>query len=156
MGRAKPGEARQYLVDIVFTYEGDDCLIWPYARNSAGYGHIAFCGRDSLVHRLACIEENGAAPSGEHEAAHSCGKGHLGCCNKKHTRWATSAENAVDRFTHGTVKFGEKHYAAKLTESDVRFIRQSDLNNTELAAKFDVNRTNILAVRKMKSWRHVQ
>lgn len=43
----------------------------------------------------------------------------------------------------------------KLTEGDVRAIRQSGETNKELAARYDVTAPNIHAIRQRKTWRHV-
>ncbi|MFP5078261.1 hypothetical protein ACLE20_13215 [Rhizobium sp. YIM 134829] len=153
--RAKPGEAAQYLRDVVIPYVGEDCLLWPFARNSAGYGHIWLAGKDQLVHRIACEALHGFSPTPWHDAAHSCGNGHLGCCSPKHLRWATPLENQQEMVRHGRSQQGERHYAAKLTASDVLAIRSSAASSQELADQFGVNRTNIIAIRKRKSWRHI-
>lgn len=43
----------------------------------------------------------------------------------------------------------------KLTESDVRAIRQSGATNKELAARYAVTAPNIYAIRQRKTWKHV-
>ncbi len=154
--RAMPGEATRYLRDVVVIYNEEGCLFWPFARNSAGYGNISINGRNMLVHRIACEALHGEAPTPWHDAAHSCGNGHLGCCSPLHVRWATAKENQTEMVEHGRSQQGERHYAAKLTEEDVRNIRSSTLASSVLAKKFGVERTNIIAIRKRKSWRHVQ
>lgn len=154
--RAKPGEASSYLDDVVLSYDGDECLLWPYAKTSAGYGNIGCDGVNRLVHRIACEKANGAPPSPDHFAAHACGNGHIGCCTKRHVSWKTPAENSADMIAHGNSQQGVRHYGAKLTEDDVRAIRASEEPSPDLAARFGVERTNIIAIRKNKSWRHVQ
>lgn len=154
--RAKPGEAPRYLRDVVLLYEGDDCLIWPYARTGAGYGHLSIDGENILVSRIACEAEHGLSPTPWHDAAHSCGNGHLACCTRKHVRWATPKENQQDMVLHGKSQQGERQHAAKLTDDSVRFIRASKQTNTELAEKFGTSRAAIISARKGKTWRHVQ
>ena len=73
------------------------CLIWPFARNNRGYGVI----NGLLAHRVVCEIVNGPPPSSDHESAHSCGNGHLGCIAADHLRWATHTENMEDMFLHG-------------------------------------------------------
>lgn len=51
-GRPAYRHALRYLQETVLTYEGDDCLIWPYAKTEAGYGHIEIKGRSPIVSRL--------------------------------------------------------------------------------------------------------
>jgi hypothetical protein len=88
------------------SFSGNECLIWPFARNNRGYGRIRKDGIERLAHReMACIAI-GPPPSAQHQAAHSCGNGHLGCCSPRHLRWASNSENQMDRIIHGTSNRG--------------------------------------------------
>jgi hypothetical protein len=155
-GRIPPGEAERYLREVAFQYTGDECLIWPYARNSAGYGHLSLNGRNQLVSRLVCDKVNGWSNLPWDEAAHSCGNGHLGCCAGKHLRWASAIENAADMVAHGNSQRGERMHMSKLTDDAVREIRASTLPRTELAERFGVTPSNISYIKRGKTWRHVQ
>ena len=128
----------------------DECLIWPFARNIQGYGN--FRGRGA--HRVVCELANGVPPTPDHEAAHNCGNGHLGCVTGSHLEWKTRAENMKDKIKHGTSGNGEKNSMAKLTKTDVLFIRKnySKLPLDNLAERFGVHKTNISAVARRKSW----
>lgn len=81
-------------------YVGSGCLTWPFALHRDGYGNLKFDGSTIGAHRLMCEFVHGPAPTGNHQAAHSCGNGHLGCVNPRHLRWATPAENANDKAVH--------------------------------------------------------
>jgi hypothetical protein len=94
----------------------------------------------------------GPPPSPDHEAAHSCGRGHEGCVNPKHLRWATHKENQADKEGHGTILRGEQHPAAKLSEADVLEIRASSDTIANLAAQFDVTPRNIRHIKQHTSW----
>lgn len=50
---------------------------------------------------------------------------------------------------------GEKSSQHKLKEEDVLKIRASNLSSKELGTLYNVNRTNIIAIRKRKSWKHI-
>lgn len=50
---------------------------------------------------------------------------------------------------------GEKSSQHKLKEEDVLKIRASNLSSKELGTLYNVNRTNIIAIRKRKSWTHI-
>ena len=154
-GRTPPGEPLRYLNEVVFAHHGEDCLVWPYARNSAGYGHLIIDGRHTLVSRAVCEHRQGPAPFDDAEAAHSCGRGHLGCCNQDHLRWDTTTGNFADKAQHGTLGNGEAHYAAKLTEADVLAIRASSEPQSAIAKRYGVEQTNISAIKRRKSWKHV-
>ena len=153
-GGTPRGEPERYFREIVLPFVEVECLIWPYARSSSGYGHVRQNGRMQLVHRLACEAIHGSPPTPEHEAAHSCGKGHKGCCNPRHVRWATHAENHEDRLLHGTHNRGERCGAAKLNESDVLKIRalRGKMLQREIAEKFGVDQSQVSNIYRGESW----
>lgn len=134
-------------------YTGDDCLIWPFAKHPDGRAHMK-AGKPA---RIMCGLAHGDPPSRLHEAAHSCGRGHGGCVNPRHLRWATPIENASDKFTHGTVVQGERHWSSKLTEDDVRSIRAQYGAKTmpELAKQYGVRISAIHKIIHRNAWRHV-
>lgn len=77
-------EARRFYRETVLTYEGDECLIWPFSKSDGGYGLLKTNGQHRRVSNLVCREFRGSPPTPKHEAAHSCGHGHLGCVTKRH------------------------------------------------------------------------
>ena len=116
-GRTPVGEPLRYFQETVLTYEGSDCLPWPYTRTKAGYGQVTFSGEQRYVHTLACEHVNGPAPTPKHVASHNCGKGHEGCFNPHHTAWKTRSEDAADRLIHGTHNRGDRHYTKRRLHS---------------------------------------
>ncbi len=146
------GEPMRWLIAHA-AHDSDECLIWPFARFPDGRAHM-HAGKPA---RIMCELAHGAPPTPKHEAAHSCGKAHEGCVNQKHLRWATSKENTADKFLHGTVPCGSALPQAKLTEGDVRAIRQSagEVSPKSLAARFGVGVASISMIINLKTWRHV-
>lgn len=134
--------------------EDGGCLIWPFARHVDGRAKI----NGDMPARQMCEIAHGPAPTPLHEAAHSCGKAHLGCVHPKHLRWATRAENHADKREHGTHLEGEKHYRAILTENDVVEIRRlrRTLSQRRIARRYGVSRSCISGVLGSKNWKHVQ
>lgn len=153
-GVTQKGEAREYFDTVVLHHAGDECLIWPFSRNGSGYGNIGIDGKTYLVSRLVCEEVNGPPPTAEHEAAHSCGLGHEGCCSPQHLNWATRVENQRDRLRHGTSPRGEQCGMAKLTQDDVRQIRamRGEANHAVIADKFGVASSTVCMIQTGKSW----
>ena len=131
-------------------YEGDGCLIWPFARGTNGYAKA----RANPTHAM-CKAVHGQRPSDEHEVAHSCGKGHLGCIHPGHLRWATRRENLADKEIHGTVVRGSAIKNSKLTEGDVATMRRLGWTASEAARAFGVTRATASKAIAGKTWRHV-
>lgn len=148
------GEPRRFYRETVLTYDGDECLIWPFGGLSCGYATLSVDGRSRLVSRLLCEEIYGPPPTPRHEAAHRCGKGHLGCVTRRHLRWATPTENQADKLLVGTDNRGSKCGTSKLTERDVIEIRSLHpaLTHKEIAARFSVARTTITLILTGKNW----
>lgn len=147
--RARGGQARALVQTIIANGPQPHCVFWPYATNSAGYGHIGIKGTNILVSRLVCEGFNGSPPTPRHQAAHACGNGHLGCCNPGCLYWATPRENALDRLKHGTDGNGPNNPAAKLTTEAVIAIRSNPtgLMGKDLAVQFGVSKQQISKIR---------
>ena len=86
------------------------------------------------------ILAHGEPPTPSYEAAHTCGKGHLGCTNPRHLRWATRSENHMDKNLHGTMPKGETHPWARLSDDVIAKIRASKTGMTATAKEFGVSR----------------
>ncbi len=70
------------------------CVIWPYARSHLGYGYVWIGGKMRMVHREILLRATGGRPPLKRaEAAHTCGKGHLGCYSLRHLVWASHKDN---------------------------------------------------------------
>lgn len=134
------------------SYDGDECLIWPFAVNETGRGQVRIKGRTASAPRAMCIEAHGEPPTADHHAAHSCGNGHRGCVNPKHLRWATPAENEGDKRAHGTLRRGDKINTSRLSEDDVRSIRESTESGVALAKRYGVTAAAISSIRTGKNW----
>lgn len=94
-----------------------ECIIPPFALTNNGRWQITYKGKRKLASRVLCTWKHGRAPSKKHEAAHSCGKGHIGCINPNHLEWKTHKDNMRDRYVHKTM-------GHKLNEKLVRKIRK--------------------------------
>jgi hypothetical protein len=72
-------------------------------------------------------------------------------------RWDTSSGNKSDRLDHGTDQLGIKNHQAKLTEDEVKYIRDNPrrFTQTQLARKFKVSRATIQDIIYIKTWKHL-
>lgn len=131
-------------------YDADDCLRWPYGGKGDGYGAV---GRER-AHRIMCELAHGPAPSLEHEAAHSCGMGHIGCVHPRHLSWKTKSENQMDRVQHGTSNRGERSAFNVLSEAQVLEIWSNPNGETAaaLARRYGVAHGTIRSIRAGRSW----
>lgn len=155
-GGISHGEPQRFYKEVVLTYEGENCLIWPYAgtNSGAGYARMMVEGRLKVVSRMVCEDVNGPPPTPGHEAAHSCGRGDKGCVSKSHLSWKTAAENSSDRVTHGTDNRGEKNKVSKLKQSDVLEIIAMKGKESQIvtAKRYGVRQTTISMIQRRKAW----
>jgi len=144
----------EWLHNIAVVYDGDECLLWPFGRNSAGRGATWEPNKGwRAAHVVVCEVYNGPRPTPDHEAAHSCGRGHDGCVTPKHLRWDTHAGNLADKAKHGTLYQGAAHHKAKLSKADAQYIIDSELAGVDLALYFNVSPTAISYIRRGRNWK---
>ena len=148
------GEPLRYFHEVVLAYDGDECLLWPYAKDGPGYAKLWHDGKVRTVSRLVCEHFIGVPPTPAHEAAHSCGKGNLGCVAKRHLRWATPTENHADKVAHGTTNRGERQGASKLTEDQVIEIRAlcGFISQSVIADRFGIDQSTVSDIKRRKRW----
>lgn len=149
-GIATRGEVHVWVRNHV-DFAGPDCLIWPFQR-SDGYAAIRVNGKKIGAHRYMCELAHGAPPFYRAEAAHSCGRGHLGCVNPRHLRWATQSQNCADRIIHGTAFRGSAHPWAKLREEQIPLIRKDPRPPKEIAKTYGVSDDHIRCIKKGQKW----
>lgn len=135
------------------------CWEWTGSRNENGYGQISL-GPGPIVkaHRAAWMVYRGPIPDGI-QVLHHCDN--PPCCNPDHLYLGTPADNSRDRISRGRHRSaplkGSAHPLAKLTEADVRHIR--DLGRPyglhALARLYGINRTTITAIVDRRKWKHV-
>lgn len=148
------GEPAKFLDRIVSAPCADECINWPFSRNAKGYGRHRVNGRRVAAHKVVCEMVNGPQPTKDHVCAHSCGKGHLGCVNPRHLRWATHKENHADRIKHGTSPRGENNGNAKMTEATVRKVKAmlGKATQHQIAEALGVSRSAVRDIKVGKSW----
>ena len=136
-------------------YQGSECRHWPFATNNRGYPQINRKGRRVLVHRIVCTHIHGPAPTAQHEAAHSCGNGHLGCVTPMHLRWATRAENSADMITHGRSTRGRSMAKQPLNEEQViEIFKRANAGESQsgLALEFGISQTGVSKIKRGATW----
>ena len=143
---------RKSFLEMALRYEGDGCLLWPYKTNPQGYVSIRYDGRKETAHRIICRQVNGESPDPKMEVRHLCGV--RACVAPKHLVWGTHKENMNDKVEHGTAPRGANNGHTKLTEADVRWIREFGTNmpRKAVAKMFGVSRHAIGRVVLRRDW----
>lgn len=131
-------------------YQGENCLIWPFARRFSGYGFLMRGGKTVSAHRYICALVNGPDPGG-HEAAHSCGRGHDACVHPRHLSWKTPSQNQRERADGG--KGNRKR--CKLTLDDAAAIRAAAGAEkiADTAKRFNVTQATVRNIQIGKYWK---
>jgi hypothetical protein len=153
-GRTPDGELIRWIHEVAMLHTSDDCLPWPFGTIGNGRAQVRVGGKKVIASRYVCELTHGSPPSAEYDAAHSCGKGHEACVSPGHLIWKTHAENMADRLVHGTLRRGERHGMAKLTEDDVRTIiaLKGDVPPRRLAERYGVSRGTISNIHSGRGW----
>lgn len=149
---ARPGEPLAYLRDHM---RDGCCFPWPYSKDGNGRPKLWYDGALKSACCVACEEVHGPAPSREHEVAHGCGRGDLGCFNVDCLRWATKSENELDKLVHGTGPRGEQNPQNRLTSVNVVEIRcrlRSGETQASIASAFGVGQSTIADINTNRNW----
>ena len=140
----------------------NSCWNWTGAKKPKGYGNVKINGSYLLAHRVAFELVNGEI-LGKFLICHICDN--PSCCNPNHLMLGTTKSNAADMLIKNRQKSktyaarGEKNGHAKLTELDVKEIRERYAagtdNQYELADQFGVTQPAIGCILRRQTWKHV-
>lgn len=140
-----------------YTITSEGCWDFTNVADRYGYPHVndrwfREYGKRT-AHTLAYICWKG--PIGDLWVLHKCDNRR--CINPEHLFLGTAADNNADMMSKNRHKppHGEAHSRAKLTESDVLYIRDSKDTCYTLADKFNVSFSLIAQVRRKVVWKHV-
>lgn len=155
--KAAPGRGLNFLTGLIATQEAG-CIKWPFRSSTKGYGRIMFGGKLTNASRAMCVLAHGAPPDQSLEAAHSCGKGHMGCVNPNHLSWKTGAGNEMDKHDHGTVMRGNRNHKTVLTVPEVKAIKEALSQGQtaySLACRFGVAPGTVGSIATKRSWSYI-
>lgn len=148
----------QWLIEHV-SHEGDDCLVWPYARNPDGRGVAYWNGNATGASRQMCVLAHGEPPSRKHFAMVTCGNGTRGCVNPRHLAWETVKDSGERRPGRGVGLSGERSPNAKLDAATVRAIRRlggkGQFKASEIARMFKISTDAVHDVIKKRRWAQI-
>lgn len=125
------------------------CHVWTGYRMKNGYGLARLRGKQPLAHRVAFYFAHGRWP--EPCALHRCDN--RACVNEAHLFEGTIADNNADMRSKGRQASGERNRHARLTERDVRDIRDARCEDQrEMALRFGVSQSTISRIRCGRTW----
>jgi hypothetical protein len=82
------------------SYDGDKCLLYPFATAANPRGSLRYNFKEMEAHRAMCLMVNKLPDNPKAMALHRCGNGHLGCVTPKHLYWGDASKNAQDAAEH--------------------------------------------------------
>ena len=132
-----------------------DCWVWTGSKDQNGYGMFWFDGRVQRASRVSWQLYNKEQIPTRSNICHRCDN--PSCVNPNHLFLGTYSDNLQDCWDkrRRAAPMGVLNPKAKLTEEQVREIKQSNLTSTELSRLYPVSRQQISYIRHGKKWPHV-
>lgn len=144
------------------------CWAWVGGGKPDGYGAITYNGKCEGAHRVAYVLNKGEIPEGAY-IRHSCDN--KWCVNPDHLLAGTPQDNMDDKVSRGrqskglkhsislkssekkrlSIKYGESHAGAKVSDAQVLEIAQMAANGETqraIAAKFGLTQSGVHVVLK--------
>lgn len=153
-GKASHNEPLRWIKTVALEFDGDDCLIWPFAKLPDGRSALKFRGVSMSASRAVCFLVHGDPPSNEHHACHSCGMGHLACVNPSHLRWGSARQNTIEWRQHVSDGVSKPRDGEVLDVFSVIKIRtdDKDLSLSQLSKKYGISQAHASRVRRGQAW----
>ena len=133
----------------------DSCWNWTHGKLAGGYGQVVLSKKKWTSHRLFYSAFVGPIPEGM-LVCHKCDN--PSCVNPEHLFLGTHLDNNRDCYAKGRMPLRYGHLAtnvAKLTETQAKHIKYSDLASKELVALYGVNQSQISRIRSGKTWKNI-
>lgn len=139
----------------------DACWIWTAAMYPQGYGMYSQNNRTMGAHIYSWELANGPVTDGLY-VCHNCPDGdNPACVNPSHLFLGTAGDNVRDCHAKGraVTPKGAEHCRAKLTEDQVREIRQryaaGNVSTRQLGKVYGIEQSAISAIVRRERWKHV-
>jgi hypothetical protein len=137
----------------------DMCWLWIGAKAKNGYGVLQnrIKGKLETAHRISWQLHFGPIPANLF-VCHHCDVRH--CVNPKHLFLGTARHNIKDASLKGrlngrNVGRGERQGSHKLTEDNVRLIRDMKGSYRAIARQFDISHQAVSYIKRRQWWKHL-
>lgn len=135
------------------------CLLWTGGKQKKGYGQFWFQGKNWLAHRFSFLLQGGVLTTEKPRALHHCDT--PACCRFDHLFAGSDADNTADMVAKGRDRLreaplGEQCGAHRLTEDQVREIRNRSESSLYLAPIYGVDSSTIRYLRAGRSWKGIE
>ena len=146
------------FMDYVVADKGTSCLLWAGGCYEQGYGYanVEEVPGERYAHRVAFSLFIGKIPEGLC-VCHTCDV--RNCVNFGHFFLGTRGDNIRDMFAKK--RWGKRsmpgvsHPMAKLSDDDIREIRDSSLTQVKLGELYGVTQAMISCIKLRKNWKHL-
>lgn len=136
--------------------DDNGCLIWVGSKTTDGYGALFIRRKQYRAHRISFQLFLGSIPEGL-KVCHHCDNPI--CVHPDHLFLGTDADNIHDMYSKGRGQVGEKHHNAKLTEEDVKEMREKiaseELTQYKAAQIYGVDTGLVNGIVHRKYWKHI-
>ncbi|HEY6731901.1 MAG TPA: HNH endonuclease signature motif containing protein [Solirubrobacterales bacterium] len=137
----------------------DECWEWQARRHKQGYGLLSEWDGERrsrlLAHRVSWELAFGQIPDRLH-VLHRCDN--PPCVNPRHLFLGSQRDNNADKVAKGRQPRGESHPHSRLTEHDVRAIRDRARRGERrllIAESFGISDTHVYAIINRRYWASV-
>lgn len=138
---------------IYFYVDNNECHICiSHARSKEGYPKYGPKGNHRHMVRVLWERENGIIPK-DRFCLHMCDNPN--CINLEHIFIGTSQDNVDDSVKKNRHTKGEICGRSKLTEIQVKEIRNSGGTLVSIARKYKITYQNVKCIKERTTWKHV-
>jgi hypothetical protein len=136
--------------------KSNGCWIYKKGKDLDGYGVISIKNKTDKAHQVAYLTFVGQIMKGMH-VCHKCDN--PSCINPVHLFLGTGRENMHDKIKKGRDRVkGEESVISKLTDDQVRSLRQDFINGikyAQLGPKYNITPEQASNIVRRKVWKHL-
>jgi len=149
--------AQRFWSKVAITANPDKCWLWQGSFKRGGYGAGQMTIQKHKIvgaHRIAYYLNTGNIPI--QSILHSCDN--PTCCNPRHLREGTAAENKQDAVSRQRHARGSKVNTSKMSEASVVTVRRRMHNGESpktLAKEFGVVDSVMYRIKARVTWKHI-